>query len=179
MDGRLINGQQPKRILHVLVSIMTTISFITYMAMATGEGITWKHNTVHQPHKHVPDTTQHYFRQILWMRYVNWFLTNPLVLINLALLSGIPGAHLLISIVADLVMLSAGILGTFAPNRSVRWVWFVISCVGYLTTVYQIGVHGSRAANSRDSQRKRFYGTCASVTLLVKVLYPMYVPFLF
>lgn len=177
-DDRLINGQQPKRILHVLISIMTTISFITYMAMATGEGITWKHNTVQQPHKHVPDMTQHYFRQILWMRYVNWFLTNPLALINLALLSGLPGAHLLISIVADLVMLSAGILGTFTPHRSVRWVWFVISCVGYLTTVYQIGIHGSRAANNKDSQRRRFYGTLASVTLLVKVLYPMYVPFL-
>ena len=73
-------------------------------------------------------------------------------------------------------MLSAGILGTFTPNRSVRWVWFVISCVAYLTTVYQIGVHGSRAANNRDSQRKRFYGILASVTLLAKVLYPMYVP---
>lgn len=73
-------------------------------------------------------------------------------------------------------MLSAGILGTFTPHRSVRWVWFIISCAGYLTTVYQIGIHGSRAANSKDSQRRRFYGTLASVTLLVKVLYPMYVP---
>merc|ERR1712187_819180 len=63
--------------------------------------------------------------------------------------------------------------GTFTPNRSVRWVWFVISCVAYLTTVYQIGVHGSRAANNRDSQRKRFYGILASVTLLAKVLYPI------
>lgn len=144
------------------------------MALATGAGLTWNHSIFSHTHKHVPDTTEHHYRQILWLRYVNWFITNPLMLINLALLSGLPGAHLLVAIVADLVMLSSGLLGTFTDNARVKWVWFVVSCVGYLVTVYQVGIHGSRAASSKDSQRRRFYGTVAGATLLVKVLYPMY-----
>jgi len=144
------------------------------MALATGTGLTWNHSIFSHAHKHVPDTIEHHYRQILWLRYINWFITNPLMLINLALLSGLPGAHLLVAIVADLVMLSAGLLGTFTDNASVKWVWFVISCVGYLVTVYQVGIQGTKAASNKDSQRKRFYGTVAGVTLLVKVLYPMY-----
>lgn len=144
------------------------------MALATGTGMAWKHDIFTRSHKHVPDTTERHFRQILWLRYINWFLTSPLTLINLALLSGLPGAHLLVAVVADFVMLASGLLGTFTDNVSVRWAWFVLSCVGYLVTVYHVGIHGSRAASSKDSQRRRFYGTLAGVTLLVKVLYPMY-----
>lgn len=166
---------QPKRILHILVSLTTTISFIAYMAMATGDGITWKHEAWHEPHKHVPDTSEHHFRQVFWMRYLNWFLTNPLTLINLTLLSGLPGAHLLVAVATDFTMLWTGILGTYSSVLAVRWIWFVISCVGYLITVYQIGVHGSRAATSKDSNRRRFYGPLAGTALLVKALYPMYI----
>ncbi|EYE94993.1 opsin family protein [Aspergillus ruber CBS 135680] len=162
-----------KRILHTLVAITTTISFITYMALATGTGTAWNHSIFTHAHKHVPDTTEHHYRQILYLRYINWFLTNPLMLINLALLSGLPGANLLVAIVADFVMLSSGLLGTFTDNASVKWVWFVVSCVGYLVTVYQVGIHGTRAASGKDSQRRRFYGTVAGATLLAKVLYPI------
>lgn len=167
---------QSKRILHTLVSITTTVSFIIYMALATGQGITYKHEPVLETHKHVPNTTDHHFRQILWLRYVNWFITNPLSLINLALLSGLPGANLLVAIVGDFVLLSSGVFGTFTKHPSVRWVWFVICVVGYLVTIYQFGVHGTRAASNKDTQRKRFYSSLMGVTLLVRVLFPMCVP---
>lgn len=146
------------------------------MALATGQGITYKHDSVLHSHKHVPNVTDHHFRQILWLRYVNWFLTGPLSLINLALLSGLPGANLLVAIAGDFVLLSSGVFGTFTKHSSVRWIWLVVGCIGYLTTVYQMGVHGVRAANNKDSQRKRFYSSLMGATLLAKVLYPMYVP---
>lgn len=144
------------------------------MALATGQGITYKHEAVPQIHKHVPDTTDHYFRQILWLRYVNWFITYPLALVGLSLLSGLPGAYLVIAIAADFVFLSAGVFATFTSHSAVRWLWFVIACVGYLTTIYQLGVNGSRAVNDKEVQRKRFFGGIMGATLLVRVLYPMY-----
>lgn len=145
------------------------------MALATGQGVTYKHEAVPQIHKHVPDTIDHYFRQILWLRYVNWFITYPLALVGLSLLSGLPGAYLVIAIAADFVFLSAGVFATFTSHSAVRWLWFVIACVGYLTTIYQLGVNGSRAANDKEVQRKRFFGGIMGATLLVRVLYPMYV----
>ncbi|EAW10978.1 opsin family protein [Aspergillus clavatus NRRL 1] len=163
----------PKRVFHTLVSIMTTISFITYLALATGSGMTWKHDSITRTHKHVPDTTQDYFRQVMWLRYLNWFLTEPLGLINLSLLSGLPGAHLLVAIVADYIMLGSGLLGTFAGHTSRRWVWFTISALGYLTTVYHVGINGGKAANNKDAQTRRFFASLSGVTLLVKALYPI------
>lgn len=136
----------------------------------------WKLDIIKEHNKHVPNTTQEYYRQILWLRYVLWFLTEPLGLISLSLLSGLPGAHLLIAIAADFIMLGSGILGTYAGHSSRRWVWFTISAIGYLTTVYHISVHGSRAASNKDVQTKRFFGTLSGVMLFVKLLYPVYVP---
>lgn len=162
-----------KRLLHILVSISTTISFVIYMALATGQGVTYKHEAIPQVHKHVPNTIDHFFRQILWLRYVNWFITYPLVLVILSLLSGLPGAYLVIAIASDFVFLSAGVFGTFTNHSAVRWLWFVVSCAGYLTTVYHLGVNGTRAANDKEVQRKRFFGGIMGATLLVRVLYPI------
>lgn len=78
-------------------------------------------------------------------------------------------------------MLGSGLLGTFAGHTARRWAWFAISAIGYLTTVYHIGINGSRAAVNKDVQIKRFFGTISAVTLFVKALYPVYVlaPLLF
>lgn len=146
-----------------------------YLALATGQGISWKHDLIVKHHKHVPNTTDEYYRQVFLLRYVNWFLTEPLLLITLALLSGLPGAHLVSAIAANWTMLAAGLLGTYAGHTSKRWVWFTISAIAYLTTVYQVGVNGSRAAVTKDSQTRRFFNAISGVALFVKVLYPVYV----
>ncbi|OJJ51756.1 hypothetical protein ASPZODRAFT_88482 [Penicilliopsis zonata CBS 506.65] len=163
----------PKRTFHTLVSLSTTISFFVYLALATGEGITWKRDRIHESHKHVPDTHEYYFRQVFWLRYVNWFLTGPLALLSLTLLSGLPGAYFVVAVAADWAMLGTGLLGTFAGHKNVRWVWFALSCISYMVLAHHIILHGQRAANNKDVQTKRFYGSMASVSLLVKVLYPI------
>ena len=143
--------------------------------MATGEGTTYKHDILRHVNKHVPNTHDDIFRQVFYLRYINWFLTEPLLLFNLSLVSGLPGAHLLTAVAGDYVMLASGLFGTFAGHTARRWVWFTISAIGYLVTVYQIGVNGSRAASRKDAQTKRFFGSMAGATLLVRALYPMYV----
>ncbi|THD00069.1 hypothetical protein EYZ11_000394 [Aspergillus tanneri] len=164
----------PKRVFHTLVSLGTTISFLVYLSLATGEGIVWKHDLIRTKHDHhVPTITTDYFRQVFWLRYINWFLTGPLALINLTLLSGLPGAHLVVAVGADFVMLGSGLLGTYAGHTARRWVWFTISAIAYLTVVYQILVNGTKAAMRKDTQTKRFFGAISSVTVLVKILYPI------
>ncbi|KAL2010848.1 hypothetical protein VTN00DRAFT_3566 [Thermoascus crustaceus] len=163
----------PKRMFHTLTALVTTISFITYLAMSTGDGITYNHIRLHESHRHVPDTHQDIFRQVYWIRYVNWMLTSPLILINLALLSGLNGAHLVIAIFADLLMFVGGIFGTFAAHDPRRWVWFTITCLSYLTVVHQIAFNGRRAASVKDSQTRRFFGSIGGFVLVVFALYPI------
>lgn len=165
---------QPKRVFHTLTSLITTISFMVYLALATGQGTAWRHADITTRHKNVPDTTQEYFRQVQWLRYINWALTTPLLLINFALLSGQPGAHLVVGIAADLVMLAAGVFGTFAGHKPERWVWFAISCIAYLTLIHHTGFRAQQAARKKNGQTRRFHGSISGSALAVMILYPMY-----
>ncbi|KAL1961642.1 hypothetical protein VTN77DRAFT_1357 [Rasamsonia byssochlamydoides] len=164
--------QVHKRLFHILTSLITTISFLAYLAMATGDGIAWKYACTHEYHRHVPDTKQEYLRQVFWARYVNWILTNPLIIINLALVSGMNGASLLVAISADLIMFVSGLIATFARHERL-WVWYTISCISYLTVIYQVGFNGSRASTQRNQQTQRFFGSFSGATLLVMALYPI------
>ncbi|KAL5332838.1 hypothetical protein BJX70DRAFT_404182 [Aspergillus crustosus] len=165
--------QLPKRVVHYLVAVSTTVSFIVYLALATGQGVNWKHDVVKHTHKHVPNTDHDILRQVLWLRYVNWFVTDPLILTALTLLSGLPGASLFAAISADYITLAAGIFGTYAGHTSRRWVWFTISAIGFITVVYHIGIKGTRAASNRDTHTRRLFSGIATVALFAKALYPI------
>ena len=95
------------------------------------------------------------------------------MLTNLSLLSGLPGANLLVAIAGEFVMLGTGVLGTLAPGSGIRWTWYTISCLGYLVLVHQVFMNGSKASGEKDGQTTRFYRSFAGVTLIIKVLYPM------
>jgi bacteriorhodopsin len=124
-------------------------------------------------HKHVPNTTDLYLRQVLWLRYLNWALSTPLLLVNFALISGLPGGHLLAAIAANFVMLAAGVLGTFAGHTRVRWVWLVIVCVAYLVMLHNGGFHAQRAARGKDVQTRRFFGALSGLGFVAFALFPM------
>lgn len=165
--------QLPKRVIHYLISVTTTVSFLIYLALATGQGLNWKHDTLKHNHKHVPNTDQHVLRQVLWLRYVNWFITDPLILTSLTLVSGLPGASLFAAIAADYVMLASGVFGTYAGHAARQWVWFTISAIAFITVVYHIGIKGTRAASNRDAHTRRLFSVIASVALIAKALYPI------
>lgn len=106
---------------------------------------------------------------------MNWALTLPLLFINFALISGLPGANLLIAIVAQLIVLATGILGSFAVHHRERWVWLTISCISYLVVIHHVGFHAQRAARVKDAQTRRFFGSLSGSAIAVLALFPMYV----
>ncbi|KAL1956077.1 hypothetical protein VTO42DRAFT_7672 [Malbranchea cinnamomea] len=162
-----------KRLFHVLVSLITTISFLTYFAMTMGGGITYTHAVVRHHHKEAPDTVQDIFRQLFWVRWINWGLTFPLILINLALLAGLNGASLLVAVSANLVMLVAGLVSILFEARGKTWAWYTISCLAYLTVVYQIAFRGRRATLAKDQQTRKFYSSIAGFSMVVLLIYPI------
>ncbi|KAJ5224985.1 hypothetical protein N7468_006210 [Penicillium chermesinum] len=164
---------QTKRVFHTLSALITTISFITYLALATGQGTDFKYAHVLQKHKHVPNTHDDVFREVLYLRFVNWALTTPLLLINFALLSGLPGAHLLAAIAGTWVSLAAGYLGSFAEHTSVRWVWLTITCLGFLVSLHHGGFHAQRAARNKEAQTQRFFTALSGAGFVVSALYPI------
>jgi bacteriorhodopsin len=156
---------------HILISLVNTISFLAYFAMATGDGIVWVHLN---PHEHWPTAVpRDVFREVYWARYVNWILTTPLVLICLALLAGMSGANLLVAVSADVIMFVTGLTSALVGSHGRRWAWYTISCIAYLTVLYQVGYHGGRAARTKDAQIRRFFSTITTYILILYAGYSM------
>jgi bacteriorhodopsin len=80
---------------------------------------------------------------------------------------------MLVGVSADLIMFMAGLISGLVGSHGRRWAWFTISCIAYLTVVYQIGYHGGRAARAKDSQIRKFFGTIGPYFLILLIGYPI------
>merc|ERR1712093_289525 len=109
-----------KRLFHVITALITTFASISYFATATGDGNSFAHIVVKEAHKHTPDTVEHIFRQVFWARYVDWAVTTPLLLLDLCLLAGVDGAHTLMAIAADLIMVLTGMFAAYGQEHTVQ-----------------------------------------------------------
>ncbi|KAJ6084623.1 Opsin [Penicillium sp. IBT 16267x] len=163
----------PKRVFHVLSALITTISFITYLALSTDQGVEFNYHYITHKNKHVPDTHDDIARAVLWLRFVNWALTIPLLLTNFALVSGLPGANLLSAIAANWVMLASAAFGSFAGHTSARWAWLTLSCIAFLTMLHHAGFHAQRAAQNKDAMTRRFFGAYSGSAFLALALFPI------
>merc|ERR1711900_61635 len=114
---------------HVITALITTFASISYFAMATGDGNSFAHIVVKEAHKHTPDTVEHIFRQVFWARYVDWALTTPLLLLDLAFLAGMNGANITVTIVADLIMVLLGLFAAFGRTDGQKWGYYTIACI--------------------------------------------------
>ncbi|KIX93853.1 uncharacterized protein Z520_10478 [Fonsecaea multimorphosa CBS 102226] len=163
-----------KRLFHILTSFITTVAFLSYFAMAVGDGTSFVSYTVTEHHKKVPNTTQEYRRDVYWARYVDWSITTPLLLLDLALIAGLSGANILVAIFADVVMVLCGLFAAFGQAEdSQKWGWYAWACIAFLVIVYQLAANGREAVASKDSKTKAFYASIAGYTLIVWLLYPI------
>jgi bacteriorhodopsin len=155
---------------HILTAFITTFAFLSYFATATGEGIRYHRIVVTEKHH-----KEIIFREVYWARYVDWFFTTPLLLLDLSLLAGLSGANILVAIVADLIMVLTGLFASFGRGDGQKWGWYTIACIAYLTVVYQLAYNGLAAVAGKDSKTKAFYRAIGGYTLLVWTIYPMFV----
>jgi len=162
-----------KRLFHILTAFITTFAFLSYFAMASGDGISYNKIVETETHKHVPDTYQTIYREVYWARYVDWSVTTPLLLLDLALLAGLNGASILVAIVADLIMILTGLFAAFGNEDGQKWGWYTIACIAYLVIVYQLGLNGRAAAANKDGKTKAFFAAIAGFTLILWTVYPI------
>jgi len=155
---------QQKRMLHILTAFMTTVVFLSYFAMATGDGISLKK---------IPKSKQIFYREVYWARYVDWSISTPLLLLDLTLLAGLAGANITVAIIADVIMMLTGLFAAFSESHGQKWGWYTIACIAYLTIVYQLVYNGRYAVAGKDSKTKAFYGAIGGFTLIVWTVYPM------
>jgi bacteriorhodopsin len=160
-----------KRLFHVITSFITTFAFLSYFAMATGDGNTYQTSVLRETEKRI--VTEIWHRQIFWARYVDWVVTTPLLLLDLSLLAGLNGASILITIVADVIMVLTGLFAALGKTGSQTWGWYAIACVAFLVVVYQLAQNGSRAVANKDNKTKTFFRSLGGFTLVLWSIYPI------
>ncbi|KAI2473266.1 opsin-1 [Annulohypoxylon bovei var. microspora] len=160
-----------KRFFHIITALVTTIAFLSYYAMATGDGIV-SHSYVAARSKHGA-VTEIIERDIYWARYVDWSLTTPLLLLDLSLLAGLNGASILVTVVSDVIMILAGLFAAFSGDEAQAWGWYAFACIAYLNIVYQVGYKGRHAVSTKDNKTRAFFGAISLFTLLLWTAYPI------
>jgi len=162
-----------KRLFHVLTAFITTFATLSYFAMATGDGNSFAHILIKEAHKHTPDTIEHVFRQVFWARYIDWTVTTPLLLLDLAFLAGLNGANILVAVVADIIMVLLGLFAAFGQNDGQKWGYYAMACAAYLVIVYQLAIPGRRSVLSKDKDTAKLFASIGIFTFILWTLYPI------
>ncbi|KAF2643273.1 family A G protein-coupled receptor-like protein [Massarina eburnea CBS 473.64] len=163
-----------RRLYHVITTLITITAAISYFAMATGHGVSVHTVKVRHQNDHVPDTFTEVHRQVFWARYVDWSLTTPLLLLDLSLLAGLNGAHILIAIVADIIMILTGLFAAFGSESTPqKWGWYAIACIAYLVVIWHLAVNGRAQAQAKSQKVSSFFVAIAGFTLVVWTAYPI------
>ncbi|OCK79566.1 family A G protein-coupled receptor-like protein [Lepidopterella palustris CBS 459.81] len=162
-----------KRLYYVVTTLITIIASISYFAMATGHGVSYKHIRLRQSHNYVPDTYHDIYRKVFWARYIDWSLTTPLVLLDLSLLAGLSGAYILMAIIADVIMILTGLFAAFGSEGIQKWGWYAIACIAYLVVVWHLAINGRVQAKAKGSKVSSFFAAITGFTLIVWTAYPI------
>jgi len=163
-----------KRIYHVLTTLVTLTAALSYFAMASGDGVRYKCESVTDYHDHLPDTSHTVCRQIYWARYVDFTLTTPLLLTQLCLVAGVDGAHTLLASIASLIMTLTASFAAFGHKHTAqKWGWFTISVLAYVFVIWHVALHGSKTARAKGDKIAKIFGGLAAYEFVLWTLYPI------
>ncbi|ORY32162.1 hypothetical protein BCR39DRAFT_524418 [Naematelia encephala] len=162
------------RIFHWLSAAILTIAMVSYLAMATGLGVTYI-----PIHNHGSKASiVHLLRQVYYARYIDWLFTTPLLLISLAFLAGLSPAATLLTVLADIFMIVTGLFAGLHPARwaggeRARWLWFAISCVGFVVVWVTLLNGGIQAAKLRQRKTRGLFYLMSGMTFILWAAYPI------
>ena len=110
-------------------------------------------------------------------RYVDWFLTVPLLLVELILVMGLSRQEtsskvIRLGLLAAL-MVGLGYPGEIADAASGRWLWGGLSMIPFLWIIYELFVGLSRSVEQQPESARGLVKTAIWVTVLSWSFYPV------
>jgi len=103
------------------------------------------------------------------VRYIQWFINAPLILLMLLLTTGFPLSDLFLTIFMIIVTVVTGLVGALTPT-SYKWGFYVFGVLALFYVVYSVLFGGLR---SRLLAHKKFYGAGAGYITVIWLLYPI------
>ncbi|KAI5364830.1 putative archaeal/bacterial/fungal rhodopsin, rhodopsin, retinal binding, yro2-like, 7TM [Septoria linicola] len=111
-------------------------------------------------------------REIFYARYIDWFVTTPLLILDLLLTAGVPWPTIIWTIFLDWVMIVTGLVGALVSTRY-KWGYYAAGCAAMFGVFYNLVIHGRKSARHLGPDVARTYTICGVLTLVVWALYPI------
>ncbi|KAF4458565.1 hypothetical protein FALBO_14704 [Fusarium albosuccineum] len=156
------------RIFHYITAAITMAAAISYFSMASNLGWTPIAVQFRRRNHRVAGV----YREIFYVRYIDWFITTPLLLMDLLLTAGMPWPTVLWVILVDWVMIVTGLVGALVKS-SYKWGYFAFGCAALAYIVYQLAWEARIHANRIGNDVGRVFLACGTLTLVVWICYPI------
>lgn len=166
--GLAITKPRQHRIFHYITAAVTMTAAIAYFSMASNLGWT----PIDVQFRRSDSKVSGVNREIFYVRYIDWFITTPLLLMDLLLTAGMPWPTLLWVIFVDWVMIITGLVGALVRS-SYKWGYFAFGCAALVYIVYQLAWEARIHANHLGKDVGRVFLMCGSLTTILWIVYPI------
>lgn len=155
-----------ERIFYNMFLAVSVITALTYFTMAANLGqtpITVEYSS------HQVDGT----REIFYARFIGWFLTAPIVLSAVLLLTDLHYSEIGFAVMSNEIWVLGALIGSLVSSLY-KWGYFTFGVAGLIYVTYVLFMPGRRAvARVGDSDVSRVYIVSAGAITFIGYLYPL------
>jgi len=166
--GLAMTVPRERRIFHYITAGVTMVASIAYFSMASNLG--WA--SIYVEFVREGGGVGGIDREIFYVRYIDWFITTPLLLMDLLLTAAMPWPTILWIILLDEVMIVTGLVGALVES-SYKWGYFTFGCVALIFIFYSLVWESRKHANAIGSDVGKVFTICGSLTAFLWWLYPI------
>ncbi|KAI9050445.1 hypothetical protein LZ554_005609 [Drepanopeziza brunnea f. sp. 'monogermtubi'] len=156
------------RIFYYITAGITLVASIAYFTMAANLG----YAAIPVEFIRSDPKVAGFYREIFYVRYIDWVVTTPLLLLDVLLTAGLPWPTILYTLLIDEVMIVTGLVGALVAS-SYKWGYFVFAMVALFFLAYQVLYVGKNHAYGINSSVGRTYMLCGGWTMFLWFLYPI------
>lgn len=157
-----------QRVFHHLGLIILSTAAIAYFSMASGLGYTPIATEFAGPQGFAAGVT----RQIWYVRYIDWVITTPALLLEILLATGLPLSDIITCIFFDLVMIVGGLVGSLVVS-SYKWGYFAGATAAEFYIWFVLFGPALSTAGAIGVQYKKSHTLSAGLLSFLWLLYPI------
>lgn len=161
---------QGHRAFHYITASITAVACIAYFSMGANLGqVPIQAEFVRSGRAQVAGAGT---REIFYVRYIDWAITTPLLLLDLLLTAGVPTHTILVTLLADEIMVVTGLVGALT-RTSYKWGYWTFGMVALFFIAYELLWDARRHAVRLGGVPRTSYYTCGMYLMFIWFLYPI------
>lgn len=156
------------RVFHYLTATILLVATVNYFTQASDLGFVPVPVEFVRNHPKVAGA----LRQVFYTRYIDWFITTPLLLTELFLTAGLPWTHIAFNVIIAWTTVLCGLFGALVPT-TYKWGYFTIGIVIWSYILYTWALPSRLHAAPIGSDVTRAHSLSGAWLLFIFFLYPI------